>query len=649
MARLLARILAVLALWLPIASHGLGLGEITLRSALNQPLEAEIELLALRPDEVDSVEVKLASNATFEQSGIDRTSLHSELRFKLQQKATGSYYIRAYTQALIKEPFLNFLVEVNWSAGRLVREYTVLLDPPNLIRAPAPRIQAPQVQSAAPSSSTPSTPASSGTSLSTPFDVSQQTHAVADPNNITQPRDTLWSLAQRLRTDSSVSTQQMMLALLEANPDAFFEHNINSLKAGYRLRVKELSLANEAIETRRQENEDLQSRLHELEGQVDSMQKLLSLKDENLANLQNKLEEIQPGVTADLMLPTAEAPPETVVSPESAEAAVTPPEAAGLDVEQTLRGLQDEFKGNLTLQAEAGGGALLLLALLWLIYRRRRVNSAVITEDDIYSLRNSATDTLDAEAVADEPLMHSIDVDAPEVATAAKSPLAEVDVYLAYEQYPQAESLLRQLIAKEPGNPQLKLRLLELFYLTKNKAAFGTAAENLHTALAGAKGLVWTKAANMGQKLYPDHPLFAQATPAAMPDPVPNPVAATENVASARPTPEPEAVAAPLEFNLEDEALALADADNSNLLEPDTDADTDSDFDSETDSTFDAAETGEDPYESADEVGTKLDLARAYLDMGDEEGATSILAEVLAEGSVAQKQEARDLMSNPTT
>lgn len=818
MARLLARILAVLALWLPLASHGLGLGEITLRSALNQPLEAEIALLALRPDEADSVTVKLASNATFEQSGVERIPLHSELRFKLQQKATGDYYIRVYTQPPVKEPFVNFLVEINWSAGRLMREYTVLLDPPTLMPAPAPRIQAPLAQNTAPPSITPSSIPPASVSTSGRFNGGQSITS-APPNNYTQPRDTLWSLAQRLRPDASVSTQQMMLALLKANPDAFFENNINSLKSGYRLRVpdlaeinalsaeqalrevkqhnaawanrrsqagagtatdaqdrlklvaaatpdktaaatadsldeaqKELSLANEAIEAKRQETEDLQSRLSELEGQVESMQKLLTLKDESLANLQNKLEEIQPGAAAEAAPPVTPVPEEEL-QPEPVTATPEQPTDTGFDIYSTLQGLQDEIQNNLTLQALAGIGALLLIALLWLLYRRRRVNATTITEDDIYNLRDPVTETLSAEAVADAPLMDSIDTDAPEAKAGARSPLAEVDVYLAYEQYPQAESLLRQLIAKEPGNHQLKLRLLELFFLTKNKAAFGAAAENLHTALAGAPGPLWSKALDMGQQLYPTHPLFAQAAPAVAPDiaeaaestapepvdtatdtdfeleipavePPPQPAtlnapldfdfspspataattdATTDDMAdelvlepetpnadfdleltpvveppapvieeTTPSTPEPET--APLEFTLEDplpeapttpeppapvtsaavpepdnsldfdfenEAVAMAEAGTDALLETDDEPEPEIDTDFDTD-------TGDDPYDSADEVATKLDLARAYLDMGDEEGATSIIAEVLEEGNAAQKQEARDLMSNLT-
>lgn len=799
MARLLARMLAALALGLPLASHGLGLGEITLRSALNQPLEAEIALLALRPDEVDSVAVKLASNAAFEQSGVERISLHSELRFKLQQTATGNYYIRAYTQTPIREPFLNFLVEVDWSAGRLVREYTVLLDPPTLMAAPAPRIQTPRTQS---SSSTAARPIVSPTAAVEPERITRaQTSPAALPDSFTRPRDTLWSLAQRLRPDSSVSVQQMMLALLKANPDAFFEQNINSLKAGHHLRVpdlaeintlstqeaihevkqqnaawsnsrsqptasvpttgpsstarlkllaaendtaaktvttakagsdtlknpgEDLSLTHETVEAKQQENEDLRSRLSELESQMEAMQKLLALKDENLANLQNKLEMIQPGVAAEPAQPTT--PINTKELQTESVAIPKPLENGGFDIDKILHGLQDEFQNNLTLQIVAGGSALLLLALLWLIYRRRHVNA---TTTDIYDLHSPATGALSAKTIADDEFLDDIKTDAPEIKTVAKNSLAEVDVYLAYEQYLQAEVLLNQLIEAEPKRHELKLRLLELFYLTKNKTAFAIAAENLHTTLAGT-GPLWKKAVDMGRSLYPEHPLFAHTTAPETPatdtiDPVvmaapevetpvttdftldipeiesPSPPSAPEyspldfepplqlsettrdaaetslemandepshadltqdtETASDKPALELEVpitdeAPAPLEFSPDERApetpgtTAAEPVSGNNELSFDMEDEAIAMAESDMTTQFDEseAETEEDSAQenSSDEVATKLDLARAYLDMGDEEGATSIIAEVLEEGNAAQKQEARDLMSNLT-
>lgn len=796
MAHTLARMLVVFALWSPLAAYALGLGEINLHSALNQPLESEIALLSVRPEEADSIGVKLASNATFEQAGVERPALLSELRFKVAQKSNGNYYVRAYSQTPIKEPFLNFLVEVNWAAGRLVREYTVLLDPPALMSARQPRIQAPQASSApAPQSGAQSTASTAAEAAPSPADTTAVTPLPAPANDLTQPKDTLWSLAQRLRPDASVSTQQMMLALLRTNPEAFATNNVNSLLTGYRLRIpelseintlsqeealreikqqnaawasarprpaanaptaadakarlklvaateagakptspdasalqdtaasietlqKELTLANETVEARRQENEEMQSRMAELEKQVESMQKLITLKDENLANLQNKLLKIAPDSAATQ---TPNTTPDQLAQPDATTpvAATPAPETNLLEMAQAL---QREVQSNPMLQAAAGGSALLLLSLLWLINRRRRLNAATITEADIYSTGSPAADTLTAAVAEEETVEERTESGKPDK-PAAKDPLAEIDVYLAYEQYPQAEAQLKQLIANDPDRPELKLRLLELFYLTKNKNAFGTAAENLHTALAGRAGPLWDKAVFMGQQLYPEHPLFtppaapaepeseaavpvtqeddmfatapqavpepafevpesaAEQAPAAAhapldfdfsPEPPPAPETTAEAATDTMPpdietidhglaspehdletvagepaapdmdftledrttelpptrsaTPEP---AAGLEFDLELEAAAMAETDTTTIHESEAEG-----------------EEALSPFDTADEVGTKLDLARAYLDMGDEEGATSIIAEILQEGNDAQKAEARELMTH---
>lgn len=802
----LARILVLLVLWSPLAAHALGLGEIDTHSALNQPLQSEIELLSLRPDEVDSIGVKLASNATFEQAGVERVSMLSDLRFKVEQKPNGNYYIRVYTQESVKEPFLNFLIEVNWSAGRLVREYTVLLDPPALMSARPPRIQAPvakitpaPVDPQTATSTTQPTPEAaqpSSDAAPAPFPASAETATAPAPREndaaLIRPNDTLLPVALRLRPSSDISPHQMMLALLKANPEAFARNNVNNLKAGHRLRVpepdeitlisqdeavreikqqhalwasakakpkpaaeaptvasdsagtarlklvaasdtktsaaggpasggaatpgtsaaienlqKDLTLATEAVEARRQENEELRSRMAELEKQVESMQRLITLKDENLASLQNKLSAPAPGAAVT----TPAAPSAQAVTPETTPAAKPAAEFTDLLSPATLQALWTDLQSNPMTQAMAGGAVLLLLALLWIINRRRQMNAATITEADLYSMAGPLSGTA-TEAVVGQAAMET-----PEPAqTAAKDPLAEVDVYLAYEQYPQAETLLRQLIAEYPYRHELKLRLLELFYLTKNKNAFGAQAEDLHTALAGQPSPLWDKAVVMGQQLYPEHPLFAlpaaaveteAAAPAAIAATAPAPeidfaleIPAVEETPApttehapinfdfdisppgqseaaaaksgidlslenlkqeldslaetlATPEPEPASREMPaLDFTVDDLALEpppappATEAKHEPAISFDFDMEQEAEALADTDMATLEHEPEEDtaPFANGDEVSTKLDLARAYLDMGDEEGATSIIAEILEEGNDAQKNEARELM-----
>ncbi len=123
-------LLVLLALVAPTGVNALGLGKLELLSALNQPFKARVELLSATADELDSLKVSLADQEAFERAGIQRTFLLTSLRFRVEETESGSDYIRIHSSESIREPFLNFLLEINWSKGRLFREYTVLLDPP---------------------------------------------------------------------------------------------------------------------------------------------------------------------------------------------------------------------------------------------------------------------------------------------------------------------------------------------------------------------------------------------------------------------------------------------------------------------------------------------------------------------------------------
>src|SRR5271166_5440661 len=114
----------------PSLSHALGLGEIHLNSALNEPMNAEIDLVAATPDELTALRASLAGRDSFTRYGIDRPPFLSSLTFKVGKGKDGRDALLVRSTDAIPEPFVTFLVEVNWSRGRLMREYTVLLDPP---------------------------------------------------------------------------------------------------------------------------------------------------------------------------------------------------------------------------------------------------------------------------------------------------------------------------------------------------------------------------------------------------------------------------------------------------------------------------------------------------------------------------------------
>ena len=138
----LTHISLVLVLLLSSEAWAIGLGDIRLDSALNEPLRAEISLLSATPDEVSSLNIAMASAATFTRYGIDRPFFLQEIEFNVVSDADGSA-VQLRSRNPITEPFLTFLVEANWPGGRLLREYTVLLDPPTY--APPAATQAPAV------------------------------------------------------------------------------------------------------------------------------------------------------------------------------------------------------------------------------------------------------------------------------------------------------------------------------------------------------------------------------------------------------------------------------------------------------------------------------------------------------------------------
>jgi pilus assembly protein FimV len=242
----------------------LGLGDIRMESALNEPLSARIELLSATPEELDNLTIAMASTDTFQRYGIDRPFYLQDIQFNIVRsgRADGNY-VQVRSGAPMAEPFLTFLVEASWSRGRLLREYTVFLDPPTF--APPAADTTPAVQ--APTRTAPSD--SGRIERSAPPPAQRQQPAPrpapaprqADSQPAPQPRpapapapnpadfadipgdeytvlrgDTLWGLASRIRPDFRLSMNQTMLAIFEANPDAF-GGNINILRAGATIRI----------------------------------------------------------------------------------------------------------------------------------------------------------------------------------------------------------------------------------------------------------------------------------------------------------------------------------------------------------------------------------------------------------------------------
>ncbi len=239
-----AIIFSILAAAAAPQSWGLGLGEIELNSALNQEFNATIELFDAAGLEPGEILVSLGSSDDFQRVGVERFFFLTGLSFEVSYAANGEPQVVITSSRPITEPYLNFLVEVLWPNGRLLKEYTVLLDPPTFSQAAAPTVSAPaQNRSASNSGRVQRAPAQSGTQVQvapreTPPAPSPLDRGIdGDEYGMTDRGDTLWSIASRARPSNDVSVEQTMLAIAELNPDAFINGNINLMKAGYVLRL----------------------------------------------------------------------------------------------------------------------------------------------------------------------------------------------------------------------------------------------------------------------------------------------------------------------------------------------------------------------------------------------------------------------------
>ncbi len=221
---LLTKTLAVVSILAPTSGHTLGIGEIKLHSALNQNLDAEISL-TLSGESISDIKVSLATPDKFDKAGVSWSYFLSKIKFETITHSNGSTVIKLTSKEALKEPFLDFLLEVSWPKGNLYREFTVLVDPPSVYN-PA----------------TLSGPAGTDSYSQSSVATSQrQTYANGqiskDEYGPTLANDTLWSVAERARGQEDVSVEQMMLAIYEANPDAFYKGNVYALTTGKILKI----------------------------------------------------------------------------------------------------------------------------------------------------------------------------------------------------------------------------------------------------------------------------------------------------------------------------------------------------------------------------------------------------------------------------
>lgn len=534
----------------------LGLGEIKLNSSLNEPLDAEVQLTSI--GELTDIEilVGLGSPRDFDNAGVERLFLLTDLSFAVDLTNRARPLLRITSRKPVREPYLNFLVEVQWPIGRLVREYTLLLDLPVYAqeREAAKKIEA--------ASSGPQLSNSTAGSQSASNRLGSQPLSAGDGEYSVNTGDTVWAIAQRIRPEQA-SMNQTMAAIKQLNPDAFINDNINLLKKGAVLRLPEgsdiralteaavqkelnqpeqipaedaavapvldagdsdaviadspatagegrlklaalgvdddssaggeelsesansdmtvgssgsgqdeLIAAQEELDKSLRENDDLKTRIANLEEQLATMNRLVEIQDDSLRATQLAVQNEELEVSDETANSGADAPAQTASTDEGSDS----------DKSMGLAGWMDYLLYPLI--------ALLALLLAVVMFFRNRKHDDDEHEELSLQTLASRQQPEPAEERLAEVFTESERQYVPEVAAELDEsglkdleelelgdgegvdPKGEADIYLSLGNYRQAENILRKAIESDPQNSSLWLKLLEVHVSANDTAAF---------------------------------------------------------------------------------------------------------------------------------------------------------------------------------
>ena len=581
-------------------AQALGLGGLTVKSSLNQPLLAEIELTQVQDLNSAQVVPSLASSAEFAQAGVGRTAVLDDLTFTPIVTPGGKSVLRITSSKPIRDPYVKFLVQVLWPNGRVLREYSLLLDPPKVSPQAAAAATA-QLPSTAPGTAPAQAPTAEAPAAPTPAPAPA---APAEPKftqYTTANNDTLWEIAERVRNGGTV--QQTMLAIQALNPDAFIAGNINRLKKGQVLRLpspqeatatpqpraiaevaeqnrawregrrlpsgtrqvdatrrdrtgaapaqidakdnlslvsgnkpgakgaagdaelsNKLAVTQENLDSTRRDNAELKSRMSDLQSQVDKLQRLIELKNDQLAKMQaagavvppppvndangtvspnsvtNPNNAANPAMPAQIVSPApapdAAGKPPNEIAPEDAlpvEGAnvtgatpdqplvVAPDTAANPDNQSAL----DKILASPMLMGLIGGAAVLVLLLLTLLLVRRR--NAILEAERHRQMARALSEESDfaSDMNMPESSFEGLEVPPPAVKPAPLSAviieptrerptdvLVQAEIHIAYGRTNQAVALLEEAIKEEPQRSELRLKLMELYAQQGDQAGF---------------------------------------------------------------------------------------------------------------------------------------------------------------------------------
>jgi len=548
--------------------HAIGLSEIQVNSKLNEPLNAKIDVYSIPKGSVSTLKVAIASERAFQRAGLERPYVLTNLEFTVQAISKTEALVQISTQEALKEPFLNFIVEVTWASGQILREYTIFLDLPSYKQA-APINR-------------PSSVAAQNTPEESTNGEETSTSVEGDYYTIVR-NDTLWKIAEKHRP-KGVSVPEQMDRIYNANPNAFINQNKTLLKLGKVIRIPgwtnteretsplqsedatsprtpeeidepsergtaqqlenkitqlteenvALKSENEQLTTELENNKDL---LVSLKKQLTEKNNRLTLHAQQIANLQAQLEtqEKQPvkestgASKPQVTLPTPpDASQEALTKPESdqelassstdqtPEVAESTPPATSLKIADdkevapepattTNEWLKDNVPGGWITIIVTVGSIVLLLLILTLFRRKRQKSSETLEKFETSKAPKAPKKKRQDDEMYDQFMEEEVNR-----SDGVEGPYEDVrekfNGYMAQKSFGQAEEFIKSAIKRYPHNHEYHLMLLEIYAAEKKVDQFEKEAKVLSDAVNG-QGPLWEKALELRKNLSPEREL----------------------------------------------------------------------------------------------------------------------------------------------
>ncbi len=586
----------ILALGLSISpsAQALTLGRLSVLSFLGQPLVAEIEVPEISPEESNSLRVVIANSEAFKSAGLDYSATVAELTVTGKRRADGRAILEVRGNQPVTAPFVDLVLEITWNAGRMLRDYTVLLDPPatpnQALIAPAPTL--PML-----SSSNSALPVATSPAVTTPvaeFTVKTQNEEPDLRVKRAVPIKAKPSVKERLKTKKGdtaaaiaaankpegVSLDQMLVAMLRSNPQAFVDGNVNRLKAGvvmdmptaeeaaatkgqdaknsikaqardfneYRRKLASNATANLDKESSRNASGKVSAKVQDRQAAAPTDDRLTLAKpaqsspvnatedkiakERAASDASARANELKKNINdlSKLTPPSSMAPlPAVAISAPVVAAPVALPASAPQPMRSAPRPvlplnepslLDQALMHPLALPVAGVTGLVLMLGALFAVRRRRRMQVFSAAQDSTMNFSPTRQPPMDtvfgpmgaSEVDTQEALSHaSSNMAYPpsQVATVTGDvdPIAEADVYLAYNRDVQAEEILKEAKRNSPKRTDIQVKLLEIYAKRQDMEAFDAGAQELHL-LTDGEGDDWSKTRMLARDIGSMHSLF---------------------------------------------------------------------------------------------------------------------------------------------